>query len=295
QDEFGLNMYDMDFRDYDPAIGRWVVIDPIDHFGQSPYNGYDSNPVLFADPSGATTSFDNWVQGVEDDWAAIDAGANPFSVFNARIDSNHRRDVTERIKNRRFMSALIDALTGMLGPRGLSVKAGPLSEETEQTKYREKGAKNGEIFNFDNSLLDRFKDSGLNPEAKVGVDLDRNKEIMKVIDKVGGLKEFYAAMGSPKITDYGSSSMGYRGFTFPNNTIAIYNGAYSNYFLLASTIFHELVHIYQNLLAPLNSFESEQQSYRVEWKLGDPSLKRKYKDIYRSIWIHTYFNDKYPY
>ncbi|MDI1254600.1 MAG: hypothetical protein PSV16_00740 [Flavobacterium sp.] len=121
QDEFGLNMYDMDFRDYDPSIGRWVVIDPIDHFGQSPYNGYDSNPVFFSDPSGATTdasNFSTWVQGVEDDWAAIDAGANPFTVFNTRINSNHKRDISERIKNRRFMNALIDALTGDLGPRG---------------------------------------------------------------------------------------------------------------------------------------------------------------------------------
>jgi serum amyloid A protein len=53
QDELGLNLYDMDMRDYDPAIGRWTGIDPVTHFPQSPYNAFDGNPVTFADPSGA--------------------------------------------------------------------------------------------------------------------------------------------------------------------------------------------------------------------------------------------------
>ena len=53
QDELGLNIYDMDMRQYDPAIARWVVQDPIVHFNQSPYSSFDGNPVFWADPSGA--------------------------------------------------------------------------------------------------------------------------------------------------------------------------------------------------------------------------------------------------
>ena len=53
QTELGLNMYDMDMRDYDPAIGRWVNQDPIIHYSMSPYTAFDNNPVFFADPSGA--------------------------------------------------------------------------------------------------------------------------------------------------------------------------------------------------------------------------------------------------
>ena len=56
QNELLLNMYDMDFRDYDPAIARWVVIDPIIHHSLSPYNAFDNNPVFWADPSGANSS-----------------------------------------------------------------------------------------------------------------------------------------------------------------------------------------------------------------------------------------------
>jgi RHS repeat-associated protein len=53
QDELGLNLYDMDFRDYDPAIARWTGIDPVTHHNMSPYMAFDGNPVYWADPSGA--------------------------------------------------------------------------------------------------------------------------------------------------------------------------------------------------------------------------------------------------
>ena len=62
QDELGLNMYDMDMRQYDPAIARWVVLDPVIHHSMSPYNAFDNNPVFWADPSGANSIFDQ--QGV---------------------------------------------------------------------------------------------------------------------------------------------------------------------------------------------------------------------------------------
>lgn len=53
QDELGLNMFAMDMRQYDPAIGRWIVQDPVTHFSMSPYVAFDNNPVFWADPSGA--------------------------------------------------------------------------------------------------------------------------------------------------------------------------------------------------------------------------------------------------
>lgn len=53
QDELGLNMYAMDMRQYDPAIARWVVMDPVVHFGYSLYNAFDKNPIFWADPTGA--------------------------------------------------------------------------------------------------------------------------------------------------------------------------------------------------------------------------------------------------
>ncbi|MFY7670155.1 DUF6443 domain-containing protein [Tenacibaculum sp. MEBiC06402] len=49
----GVNLYEMDWRSYDPSIGRWTVIDPVIHLSLSPYNAFDNNPIYFSDPSGA--------------------------------------------------------------------------------------------------------------------------------------------------------------------------------------------------------------------------------------------------
>ncbi|MFH6988498.1 DUF6443 domain-containing protein [Flavobacterium collinsii] len=59
QDELGLNMYAMDVRQYDPAIARWTVIDPVTHYTESPYNAFSNNPVYFADPSGASPIYNS--------------------------------------------------------------------------------------------------------------------------------------------------------------------------------------------------------------------------------------------
>lgn len=53
EDALGYNMYEMGLRKYDPAIARWVTLDPVIHHSLSPYNAFDNNPVFWADPSGA--------------------------------------------------------------------------------------------------------------------------------------------------------------------------------------------------------------------------------------------------
>lgn len=60
QDELGLGMYAMDARQYDPAIARWIVQDPILHHSQSPYSAFDNNPVYWKDPSGADGEHYDW-------------------------------------------------------------------------------------------------------------------------------------------------------------------------------------------------------------------------------------------
>ncbi|TRX34058.1 RHS repeat-associated core domain-containing protein [Flavobacterium sp. ZT3R18] len=54
QDELGFNSYDFGARNYDPALGRWMNIDPMaeKYFGATPYNYVLNSPVNSIDPDG---------------------------------------------------------------------------------------------------------------------------------------------------------------------------------------------------------------------------------------------------
>ena len=53
EESLGLNLHEMDFRQYDATIGRFTAIDPVTHHSQSTYTAFDNNPIYFGDPSGA--------------------------------------------------------------------------------------------------------------------------------------------------------------------------------------------------------------------------------------------------
>jgi len=55
QEDFGLNWDLAEFRSYDAAIGRWMQVDPIIKFPESPFVGFTNNPISFMDPFGADT------------------------------------------------------------------------------------------------------------------------------------------------------------------------------------------------------------------------------------------------
>src|SRR5690554_4995507 len=98
QDEFNLNIYAMDMRQYDPAIARWVVHDPVIHHSLSPYNGMDNNPVYWADPSGGNaihSSFANlfsWENRFHYNW---DTGS--YFMFGQELSNDFAMSTLDNI------------------------------------------------------------------------------------------------------------------------------------------------------------------------------------------------------
>jgi RHS repeat-associated protein len=101
QDELGLNMYDYGARNYDPAIGRWMNVDPFAemYHSTSPYTYVLNNPLSYIDPTGmAVEEVEGGIKFTEDD--AVSA----FNLLTGK-SKNAYVEVVGNKKDRKSMNA----------------------------------------------------------------------------------------------------------------------------------------------------------------------------------------------
>ncbi len=100
EESLGLNLYEMDMRQYDPAIARWIGLDPVIHYSMSTYTAFDNNPAIWADPSGADSELPDWLMSTFNasgsGWTWYNVGNGGFSTKKPTNGSSNNDSRTEK-------------------------------------------------------------------------------------------------------------------------------------------------------------------------------------------------------
>ncbi len=97
-DEFGVNLYDYGWRQYDASIARWHVPDPVVeyHFDYTPYAYVYNNPLNYIDPFGLDTINANNGGGKKGDVVVFNDGTTTTLDTDAVVVSPKKDSETEK-------------------------------------------------------------------------------------------------------------------------------------------------------------------------------------------------------
>lgn len=301
QQELGLNVYDMDMRDYDPAIARWLNIDPVTHHTQSTYNAFDGNPVSIADPSGA----DGIVYGMAGQQAW--SNPNPRGFFNygnavglnvARERGNYDGHTwaknsigfwgSENSRQNDHGLHAEDIMTTTDPEEILNVllNYGSYAANSESTGF------NDDKVSTDSKVYGMLKGIGINdPNSAAPVDYKSIKKVLTSPQMQDIVKGANYQTGVNILIDFQSKSEKWYATTSPEDGNVYINGntAFRTWARLAMTVAHEAVHKIDftkktwNPKSEVSTWKSEVKAWQLSETLGDPTGKQQ-RQMYQS-WL----------
>ena len=202
QDELGVNLYNMDMRQYDPAIARWTSIDPVVHHSESMYSAFDNNPIYWADPSGTDPIY-NWDTGqyvingqVVSFEEALEYAQNGGNADGSNDNTPSKDTTSKNVKYKDYDQLIPTKSYEKTNSFGVSFNEGSKTAESSGPPYKYNGKTyqtKAELFGA--ILLDQTAEQfGIKDLFALAAALDGT---FPSIEKVG-------ALGSGKMTSYAS-------------------------------------------------------------------------------------------
>lgn len=198
-----LNMYDYGARNYNPALGRWMNVDPLaEKFpNYSPYAYAFNNSIVLTDPDGREPipfSLRSWINGIKPtQWYTYGYGVYNSKTFNSaasyntqHLNANSYQNVYQRNAYYGWVQGQADAkgynskwfgaaelVTGLRGVGGTAIPDGGLFTSSTTDKFLQGGnkflfsgnMKNAKDFLADGQLSGGFTDANGNKQSFNGL------------------------------------------------------------------------------------------------------------------------------